>query len=78
MIEEVAYQNAEKYDAVGLQTVNIFTIPALKRNDPRLFDSNGDPIYDTDWQEKVTRPAFTQNHQLSFTGGNENAVMEPF
>jgi len=77
MIEEVAYQNAEKYDAVGFANGK-YTDPALKRNDPRLFDSNGDPIYDTDWQDEVTRPAFTQNHQLSFTGGNENGSYGAF
>ena len=77
MIEEVAYQNAEKYDAVGFANGK-YTDPALKRNDPRLFDANGDPIYDTDWQDEVTRPAFTQNHQLSFTGGNENGSYGAF
>ncbi|RTE52956.1 TonB-dependent receptor [Arenibacter aquaticus] len=77
MIEEVAYQNAEKFDAVGFANGK-YTDPFLKRNDPRLFDSNGDPIYDTDWQDEVTRPAFTQNHQLSFTGGNEKGSYGAF
>jgi len=77
MIEDVAYQNAEKYDPVGYANGK-YTDPALKRNDPRLFDSNGDPLYDTDWQDEVTRVAFTQNHQLSFTGGNENGSYGAF
>lgn len=77
MIEEVAYQNAEKFDAVGFANGK-YTDPTLKRNDPRLFDSNGNPIYDTDWQDEVTRPAFTQNHQLSFTGGNEKGSYGAF
>jgi TonB-linked SusC/RagA family outer membrane protein len=27
-------------------------------------------LYDTDWQDEAFQKAFTQNHQLSFTGGN--------
>lgn len=77
MIEEVAYQNAEKYDAIGFANGK-YTDPATKRNDPRLFDANGDPIYDTDWQDEVTRAAFTQNHQLSFTGGSEKGSYGAF
>ena len=77
MIEEVAYQNAEKYDAVGFANGK-YTDPALKRNDPKLFDANGNPLYDTDWQDEVTRAAFTQNHQLSFTGGNEKGSYGAF
>src|SRR5690606_28364017 len=41
-------------------------IPAFTRNDPNLFDANGNPLYDTDWQEEATRTALSQNHQLSF------------
>ncbi len=77
MIEEVAYQNAEKYDAVGFANGK-YTDPALKRNDPNLFDANGNPLYDTDWQDEVTRAAFTQNHQLSFTGGTEKGSYGAF
>ncbi|WP_276166052.1 SusC/RagA family TonB-linked outer membrane protein [Zobellia alginiliquefaciens] len=77
MIEEVAYQNAEKYDAVGFANGK-YTDPALKRTDPNLFDANGNPLYDTDWQDEVTRAAFTQNHQLSFTGGSEKGSYGAF
>ncbi|SHJ03676.1 SusC/RagA family TonB-linked outer membrane protein [Pseudozobellia thermophila] len=77
MIEEVAYQNAEKYDAVGFANGK-YTDPTLKRNDPRLFDADGNPLYDTDWQDEVTRAAFTQNHQLSFTGGGEKGSYGAF
>ena len=33
--------------------------------DERLFDSNGNPYYDTDWQDEVSRTAISHNHQLS-------------
>ncbi|HET8735313.1 MAG TPA: SusC/RagA family TonB-linked outer membrane protein, partial [Pricia sp.] len=71
-VEEIAYANAEKYDPAGWAG-GAYTDPRLKRTDPRLFDSEGKPLYDTDWQDEAIRAAFTQNHQLSFTGGNEKA-----
>ncbi|GGZ37592.1 SusC/RagA family TonB-linked outer membrane protein [Echinicola pacifica] len=67
--EDLAYQNAQKYDPTGWAN-GIYVDPKLKRTDPRLFDANGNPLYDTDWQEESFKPAFTQNHQLSVTGGN--------
>ncbi|EON75511.1 TonB family protein [Lunatimonas lonarensis] len=69
-VEELAYQNAQKYDPNGWAN-GIYRDPRLKRTDPRLFDSNGNPLYDTDWQDESFRQALTQNHQLAFTGGNE-------
>ncbi len=77
MIEDVAYQNAEKYDAVGWARGK-YTNPALKRTNPLLFDSNGKPLYDTDWQDAVTQSAFSQNHQLSFTSGGEKGSLGAF
>ena len=65
-VEEIAYQNAAKYDPEGT-----YTDPLLKRTNPLLFDAEGNPLYDTDWQEEATQNAITQNHQLSYTGGNE-------
>ena len=68
-VEEIAYQNAEKYDPVGWAGGK-FTDPTTKRNNPDLFDANGRPLYDTDWQDEAFRQAITHNHQLAFTGGN--------
>lgn len=68
-IEDVAYQNAQKFDSVGWATGK-YTDPKLKRTNPLLFDANGNPLYNTDWQKEATRHAFSQNHQLSLTGGN--------
>lgn len=67
--EDLAYQNAQKYDPNGWAN-GIYKDPALKRTDPRLFDANGKPLYDTDWQDESFKPAFTQSHQLNFTSGN--------
>jgi TonB-linked SusC/RagA family outer membrane protein len=67
--EDIAYQNAKKYDPVGWAGGK-FTDPKTKRTNPLLFDGSGKPLYDTDWQDEAFRRAKTQNHQLSFAGGN--------
>ena len=69
--EDLAYQNAQKYDPNGWAR-GIYRDPKLKRTNPNLFDANGNPLYDTDWQDESFQEAFTQNHQLAFTGGNAN------
>lgn len=70
MVEDIAYQNAQKYDPTGWAN-GIYRDPQLKRTDPRLFDANGNPLHDTDWQDESFRQAVTQNYQLGLTGGNE-------
>ncbi len=69
--EDLAYQNAQKYDPTGWAN-GIYKDPKLKRTNPELFDANGNPLYDTDWQDESFQKAFTQNHQLNFTGGNQD------
>ncbi|MFC4872322.1 SusC/RagA family TonB-linked outer membrane protein [Negadavirga shengliensis] len=69
-VEDIAYQNAQKYDPTGWAN-GIYRDPRLKRTDPRLFDANGNPLHDTDWQDESFRQAITHNHQLALTGGNE-------
>lgn len=68
-VEETAYKNAQKYDPVGWAGGK-YTDPSTKRSNPDLFDANGKPLYDTDWQDESFQQAITQNHQLGFTGGN--------
>ncbi|MEQ9441505.1 MAG: SusC/RagA family TonB-linked outer membrane protein [Cyclobacteriaceae bacterium] len=70
-VEEIAYQNAEKFDPEGW-AADKYTDPKLKRTDPLLFDANGNPLYDTDWQKEATQTATAQSHQLSFSGGDAN------
>jgi len=70
MVEEIAYQNAAKFDPEGFSEGR-YTEPTTKRNDPRLFDSSGNPLYDTDWQDVAFRNAITHNHNLSFAGGDQ-------
>jgi TonB-dependent starch-binding outer membrane protein SusC len=47
-------------------------------NDPRLFDANGNPLYNTDWQEEATRTAVSHNHQLSIQSRGEKSSFGTF
>jgi len=68
MVEDIAFQNAAKYGLAG-SAVD----PATRRTDPRLFDAAGNPLYDTDWQEEGFRTAISNNHNLTFAGGDERS-----
>uniref|UniRef100_UPI00257B5BB8 SusC/RagA family TonB-linked outer membrane protein n=1 Tax=Parabacteroides sp. TaxID=1869337 RepID=UPI00257B5BB8 len=46
--------------------------------DSRFFDSNGNPLYDTDWQKEATRTAVSHNHQLNIQQGGKNSSMGAF
>jgi len=52
--------------------------PVFSTNDPRLFDANGNPLYDTDWQKESTRTAFSHNNQLSILGKSEKSSFGAF
>lgn len=36
-----------------------------------LFNSDGSPKYNTDWQKEATRTAYSTNNSLSFSGGSD-------
>lgn len=67
-----AFDNAEKYDPSG------FAQGRYKRADPAnypdLFDSSGNPIYNTNWEDEIYNPAFGQNHNLAFRGGSNTTA----
>ncbi len=74
-VENLAYDNIKVYDPAGWAAGNYATLqdPREKRkNLPLLFDANGNPLYDTDWLKESTQNKLSQNHQLSFTGGNQD------
>jgi len=56
-VVERGFQNHSKYSSSN--------IPAFTRSDPRLFDAQGNPLYDTDWQKEATRTAVSHNHQFA-------------
>lgn len=63
-------ENANQFQGMNFDTdlSKIFT-------DERLF-KNGEPIYDTDWQDACSRTALSQNHQLSIqrTGADGSSI----
>jgi TonB-linked SusC/RagA family outer membrane protein len=52
--------------------------PVFTANDPRLFDANGRPLYDTDWQDEATRTAISHNHQVSVQSKAERSSFGAF
>ncbi len=54
------------------------SIPAFTRSDPRLFDAQGNPLYDTDWQEEATRTAVSHNHQFAVQTKADNSSFGAF
>jgi TonB-linked SusC/RagA family outer membrane protein len=73
--EDLAWANMEKYDPVGWADGKwAYLNPALRRTDPRVFDANQNPLFDTDWLEEASQSKLSQNHQLGFQGGNERTT----
>ncbi|WP_315816820.1 SusC/RagA family TonB-linked outer membrane protein [Paraflavitalea speifideaquila] len=74
-VENLAYDNIKVYDPAGWAAGNYSTVvdPRIKRKSlPNLFDANGNPLYNTDWLKESTQSKLSQNHQLGFTGGNQD------
>ncbi|WP_299291378.1 TonB-dependent receptor [uncultured Mucilaginibacter sp.] len=74
-VEDQSYANIKKYDPVGWAAgkyVNDDPVKIRTALIGKLFDSNLNPLYDVDWQKATTRKAYSQSHNLSFTGGAEN------
>lgn len=73
--EDLAYRNIEKYDPEGWASGKwAYLNPALRRTDPKIFDSSGNPLYDTNWLKESTQNKLSQNHHLGFSGGDENTT----
>ncbi|MFC0771664.1 SusC/RagA family TonB-linked outer membrane protein [Terrimonas alba] len=73
-VEDEAYRNMEKFDPAGWAAGKyVGRNPALARTDPRLFDANGNPYYDTDWLKEATQNKLSNNQQLGFSGGNDHS-----
>lgn len=74
-VEDLAWRNMEKFDPQGWNDGKYVNLnPALRRTDPRVWDANGNNLYDTDWLEETTQHKLSQNHQLGFTGGNDRTT----
>lgn len=47
-------------------------------HDRNYFDENGNPLYDTDWQDEATRTAVSHNHQINIQQAGKNSSMGAF
>ena len=86
MARKMDVMNAHEWMAAfkqGLENANQFqgknfdTDLSKLFTDERLF-RNGEPIYDTDWQEEASRTAFSHNHQLSIQRGGKDYSVGAF
>lgn len=71
-VYNLAFANAEKFDPAGFADGRYQ--PNNVANFPELFDSNGNPRYNTNWEELIYRPAYAQNHHINIQGGAEKTV----
>lgn len=68
---KTGFENFKKYNPGGAQ-------PVFSTDDRNLFDAQGNPLYDTDWQKEATRTAFSHNHQLSILGRSAKSSFGAF
>ncbi len=71
-VYNTAFANGQKFDPNGA----VWAPPkALNHiNYPLLFDANDKPIYNTNWEKEVYKPALSHSHQLNFQEGNDKTV----
>jgi len=72
-VQRIGYENAPLYNnyTPGQE-------PRIDLSDERLFDAQGNPLYDTDWQEEATRTAVSHNHQVSIRSRGDNGSFGAF
>jgi TonB-linked SusC/RagA family outer membrane protein len=74
-VEDQSYANIPKYDPTGWAAGKYVDDDPKKIRTAligKLFDQNLNPLYDVDWQKATTRTAYSQNHNVTFTGGSDN------
>lgn len=47
--------------------------PVFTTDNPLLFDAQGNPLYDTNWEDETTRTAISHDHHLSIRSGGEKS-----
>jgi TonB-dependent starch-binding outer membrane protein SusC len=67
-----SYANSAKFDPNGAPTA-----PPVAMNHaslPKLFDANDKPLYNTNWEKEVYKPAVSHTHYLNFQGGSDKSL----
>ncbi len=70
-VYNLAYKNIQKYDSLGFAQGKY--VPNDPKDFPELFDENGKPRYNTNWESEVYKPSISTGHQLMLQGGSDNA-----
>ena len=71
-VYNLAYKNTQKYDSLGYAEGKY--VPNNPANLPDLFDANGNPKYNTNWESEVYKPSYSTSHQLTLQGGGDKSV----
>lgn len=71
-VYNTAFDNAAKFDEQGFKDGKY--VRNLPANFPNLFDANGKPKYNTDWEKEIYKPTWAQNHELAVRGGGEKSA----
>ncbi|MDR1938868.1 MAG: TonB-dependent receptor [Tannerellaceae bacterium] len=78
-MEDIAFANLSKYPAGQRTLANRGVTEWIpRRTDPLFFDANGNPLYDTDWQDETTRDAVSHSHQLNVQYQSQKASVGAF
>lgn len=72
-VQDIAFANFGKYEQSKKYVGTL-----VDRSDPMLFDANGNPLYNTDWQEEATRDAWSHSHQLNVQNQGKNSSVGAF
>lgn len=71
-VYNLAYANTQKYDSMGYAEGKY--IPNNPKDFPNLFDANGKPLYNTNWEKEVYKPSFSTGHHIALQGGNDKML----
>jgi TonB-linked SusC/RagA family outer membrane protein len=69
LLNSTQYQTMEK---AAYAFVPGRAYPDFAKLEPLLYNADGTPKYNTDWQKEVYKPSFSQNDNLSISGGNSD------
>lgn len=82
MAKEADLLNATEFmEAIRLGMANISYWDPMKENilpdtsDPRIFDADGKPLYNTNWQKEATRSAWSHSHQLNIQSQGDKSSL---
>lgn len=65
------FENTAKYDPAGYAAGKYVANDV--KNFPKLFDANGKPLYNTNWEKLIYRPTWGMNHEIGIRGGGEKS-----